>query len=386
METKVYDVAIVGAGPAGSSAAIRLANAGRSVLLVEQKKFPREKLCGEFVSPECLEHFRELGVSSKIGQVDPSIVTETVFYSRGGRPLHINAEWLTASHGNAIGLSRSCLDQLLLEQARESGADVFEETTGLPVVIGGRPQHIKLRNLEGPDRTVEAGILIDATGRNRGLMRGVEPAGKPRRAEYVAFKVHVRNAEIDKGACELYSYPDGYGGCCEIENNLYNLCFIVRAAQVKKLGNDHERIWREAVLKNARAMEALESAAVAGEWLAVPITKLGVGEPAPTKGLLSVGDAASFIDPFTGSGIALALESSRCAANAIVENKGFEEIAFAYRQKYEATLKRRMRFASYVRVAGRVGWLADGLIWLLGRNESLRKFAAQRSRVNDAGE
>jgi flavin-dependent dehydrogenase len=183
---------------------------------------------------------------------------------------------------------------------------------------------------------------------------------------------------------ELYVYPGGYGGCSEIEDGYFNTCFMIKADRVKQLGNNPELVWRESLMKNPRASEALGAATVDGEWLAVPITKLGVGHPAPAKGLLSVGDAASFIDPFTGSGIALALETSRLAAEAIVENADLEDIATAYSRKYDATLKRRMRFSSYIRMAGRSEWLSDGLIWLLNRNERLRKFAARRSRLNDS--
>ena len=61
-----FDVIIVGGGPAGASAAIHLAARGARVLVAEQKKFPREKLCGEFISPECLEHFARLGVLERM--------------------------------------------------------------------------------------------------------------------------------------------------------------------------------------------------------------------------------------------------------------------------------------------------------------------------------
>ena len=80
-----YDIVIVGAGPAGASAAIRLANAGRRVLLVEKEKFPRAKLCGEFISPECLEHFRELEVLESMRASGGVEISETIFYSRSGR-------------------------------------------------------------------------------------------------------------------------------------------------------------------------------------------------------------------------------------------------------------------------------------------------------------
>jgi len=380
---KPYDVVIAGAGPAGSSAAIRLAQAGRKVLLLEQKKFPREKLCGEFVSPECIEHFHELGVIADVDLAIPSSISETTFYSRAGRPLRIQNKWLEAAEGNAIGLSRSRLDQLLLERARASGAEVREETAGVPYFVDGKLKAVKLRCINGHEETIEAGIVIDATGRSRYLSRGIASNGSPRRAEYVAFKAHLSGAEIAKDTCELYVYPDGYGGCVKVENDLYNLCFILKAAQVKQLGSDPNRIWRGAVLKNKRASRALGSAAVVGEWLAVPITRLGIGDPVPAVGLLSVGDAASFIDPFTGSGIALALESSRMAVAAILENKSFEAVAGDYRLTYDATLKRRMRFSSYIRFAGKARWLADGVIWALGRNERLRRFAAVRTRLND---
>src|SRR2546423_1096738 len=77
-----YDVIIAGGGPAGASAATHLALRGARVLLAEQKKFPREKLCGEFISPECSLHFERLGVVDQIISARPARLTETAFYSR----------------------------------------------------------------------------------------------------------------------------------------------------------------------------------------------------------------------------------------------------------------------------------------------------------------
>src|ERR671926_65114 len=76
-----FDVIVAGAGPAGSSAAIHLAREGLRVLLVEQKKFPRAKLCGEFISPECQRHFQNLGVAQAMIAPGPTALVETVFYS-----------------------------------------------------------------------------------------------------------------------------------------------------------------------------------------------------------------------------------------------------------------------------------------------------------------
>src|SRR6188472_3255882 len=106
-----YDAVIIGAGPAGSSCAIRLAKTGLKVLLAEQKKFPRSKLCGEFISPECLAHFAELGVLDEMSRGGGVSLKRTVFYARSGRCVSVPSEWL-ASGSLAIGLSRSQMDQV----------------------------------------------------------------------------------------------------------------------------------------------------------------------------------------------------------------------------------------------------------------------------------
>src|SRR5712692_9167145 len=82
---ETFDVVIAGGGPAGSSAATHLAMRGARVLLAEQKKFPREKLCGEFISPECAVHFERLGVIDRMLAAGPARLDETVFYARNGK-------------------------------------------------------------------------------------------------------------------------------------------------------------------------------------------------------------------------------------------------------------------------------------------------------------
>src|ERR1044071_5315572 len=112
-----FDVAIAGAGPAGTSAAIRLAQNGARVLLAEEKKFPRAKLCGEFISPECLKHFRELGVLPQISSAGGTSVSRTVFYSRHGHNLTVPSEWFNSGSAE-VALSRSEMDNQLLQRAR----------------------------------------------------------------------------------------------------------------------------------------------------------------------------------------------------------------------------------------------------------------------------
>jgi flavin-dependent dehydrogenase len=122
-----YDVIVVGGGPAGSSTAIHLAQRGISVLLIEQKRFPRAKLCGEFISPECADHFEKLGVAASMQASEPAEITQTVFYSRRTKRIVVPSWWFGGSF--ALGLSRAEMDNNLLRRAKDLGVNVLEETS-----------------------------------------------------------------------------------------------------------------------------------------------------------------------------------------------------------------------------------------------------------------
>ncbi|MGH9949332.1 MAG: NAD(P)/FAD-dependent oxidoreductase [Pyrinomonadaceae bacterium] len=383
-----YDVVIAGAGPSGSAAAIRLSNAGFRVLLVEEKKFPRDKLCGEFISPECLSHFEELGVMPQLNAVGGADLKETVFYSRSGRAAVIDNRWFGDGTQQALGLSRSALDATLLDHCCSVGVDVRQETSVTNVlnedecVVG-----VAIKNNNGEVAHVSARLTIDATGRKRSLEKRIgNEKVIPQRAGLVAFKTHIRNAEVATGVCELFVYRGGYGGSSEVENGLHDLCFIVTSKLTREHGSDAERIMREIVMKNPRAAKVLERAVIETPWVAVPIERFGRGRLVPAEGLITIGDAAAFIDPFTGSGILLALESAKVAASAIRHSfeNGFdlEELEMQYRKTYAAAFNRRLLFCSLLRRTAFVPYLADSMIELLRLSKPLRRQFARATRQN----
>src|SRR6266566_4159007 len=179
-----YDIVIAGAGPAGTSAAIHLALRGARVLLVEQKKFPRAKLCGEFISPECLKHFEQLGVRAQMLSAGGECLTQTAFYSRAGRSVNVPSYWFDNHHG-ALGLSRAEMDHKLLKRARAVGVDVCEETQ----VSGLMREEQRIRGVllrsQGVVTQVTARVVIDATGRTRALARYLNKGitGQPNEGE-----------------------------------------------------------------------------------------------------------------------------------------------------------------------------------------------------------
>ena len=375
-----YDMIIAGAGPAGSSAGIHLANNGLKVLLVEQKKFPRAKLCGEFISPECQDHFEKLGVARSIICADPALVTETVFYSSRGHHVTVPSSWF--GKRVALGLSRAVMDDLLLRRAAQVGVEVIEGASVVgPQIYTDAVHGLKVR-IDSEEREFQAPLTIDATGRARILARKINHSHqqKPR---LIAFKAHLRNTRVAAGACEIYFYPGGYGGLSSIESGESNLCFIISSEQVRRCHSDPERVMREMVMKNPRAAYTLAPAVTSSDWLSASWESFGRQSPAPAKGLLAIGDAAAFIDPFTGSGMLMAFESGELAAEVIVRHRHNLEtanLATDYITAYKKKFHSRLRICGLLRRAAFRPRLTDWGVTIFGASEHFRNRVARATR------
>lgn len=378
--TTDYDVIIAGAGPAGSSAAIHLATNGLRVLLVEQKKFPRAKLCGEFISPECQDHFGKLGVSRAILCSEPASINETVFYSNRGHHVGVPSSWF--GERMALGLSRAVMDDVLMRRAAAVGVEVIENGN----VIGPRIKTNQVSGISVRVGTLEkefhAPLTIDATGRARILARKTNHTHQAK-PKLIAFKAHFQNTRVAPGACEIYFYRGGYGGLSSIEDGTSNLCFIAAAEQVKGCNSDPERVMREVVMQNPRASYTLTPATTASEWLSASWDHFGRQSPAPAKGLIAIGDAAAFIDPFTGSGMLMALESGELAAQVIVRHRnklGAAGLAADYLESYRKKFDSRLKICSLLRRAAFHPRLTELGVALFGASERFRSRVARATR------
>jgi menaquinone-9 beta-reductase len=384
-----YDVIIAGGGPSGASAAIHLAMGGARVLLAEQKKFPREKLCGEFISPECALHFERLGVADRMLAARPSQLNKTVFYSRTGKSVDVPSAWFGAG-GVAMGLSRAEMDERLLRRAGEVGVEVLEGSQVTNLLFDNDQVKGVLIRQSGKDLEYRSQVTIDATGRVRSLARTVDMNGsKPHRAPLVALKAHLMNTQVAPDACEIYFYRGGYGGLSNVENGLSNLCFIASASDVRACGSDPERVVREIVCQNQRAAATLAQARACTPWLAVTLEKFGRHEPAPAKGLMTIGDAASFIDPFTGSGMLMALESGELVASVLAAHLGssdsvsFNALNTSYQHAYRERFDSRLQVCSLMRRAAFVPGFAGIAIGLFSLSNRFRRLVANKTRRAD---
>lgn len=375
------DVIIAGAGPAGSSAAIRLARRGFQVLLVEQKKFPRAKLCGEFISPECRRHFEALGVADAMTNSEPASIMETVFYSSRGHYVTIPSSWFGGPA--ALGLSRAVMDDVLLREAQACGVEVIEGATITePILDNEVVRGVKLK-VNGSEQQHLAPLTIDATGRSRILTRKLHAGEAKSKAKLIAFKVHLRNTRVAPGTCEIYVYPEGYGGLSSVEGDVSNLCFIISAQQVKRFHSNPDVVMREMVMKNRRAAYTLADAQPEAEWLSASWESFGRQQPAPGKGLLAIGDSAAFIDPFTGSGMLMAFESGELVTEVIGTHRhelDSPALVAQYAAEYVRKFDSRLRLCAWLRRAAFSPRIAGVVIALCGASKQFPNWLARATR------
>jgi len=308
------DALIVGAGPAGSAAAIVLARAGWSVALVESQVFPRRKVCGECIAASNLPLLEALGVGSALGAAGPEL--RTVVLMQGARsqaaPLPAAAH---ARHRWGRALGRATLDQALLERAGHSGVAIWQPWS-LQQLDGGPGQwRCTLRSpAAAGERTLRAGVLIDARG--SAVQRTVAGAAAPRRGpgDLFAFKANYRGAALAPGQLPVLCLDGGYGGMVVADGGLMTIACCLRRDRLALLrvqapgqrAAEVVEAWLRQQCAGVRL--ALQGAVRAGPWLASGPLQIGVRVD-DDDGLLRVGNAAGEVHPILGEGISMALQS-----------------------------------------------------------------------------
>src|SRR5262245_45395879 len=284
-----YDVIIIGAGPAGSTVSALLARAGLRALLLEKSRFPREKVCGEFITPDCLKVFDRLGVREQMSDAGAKIVNQWTLFAPDGRGVDVPMEWIAGGHGHAIGISRARMDLILLECARQAGVDAREGFHVSPRLLRENGHENERIFIEGKadGETVErfsAPVVIDASGRN-----GVFSNQIAQRTSHLGgsrlfgCKIHLRAVEGMRGLGELFFYSDGYGGMCDVENDRTNLCFITTEATLREARGDREKLLDLTMRSNPAASAGLRTPEMTAEWAGPVPPPSGPRVPIPAR-------------------------------------------------------------------------------------------------------
>src|SRR3989440_11180209 len=291
---QLFDVAIVGGGPAGSSCAAFCAMAGLQSMVLDREKFPREKVCGDCLNPSCWPVLERLALAEKVRDLPHSKLCSVAFIAIDGREVIVD---LPSSANCEISVKRSLFDDLLLRRAHELGANVHEQTT----VTGlSRNDHWHIETASG--EFFQARILVGADGRNSTVAHLCNLLPRPAR-ERVALQAHIPLPRDFGNRIVLQFLPEGYSGQAPVNDNELNLCLVGTPPTISSLRNWAEREFNLSTEQTWRTI--------------TPLTRAPV--PVAHENLFFIGDAARGVEPFTGEGIYYALRSGELAANAIVK-------------------------------------------------------------------
>ncbi len=306
------EVIVVGAGPGGSTTATLLAAAGHDVLVLDKATFPRHKACSEYVNPGGVRVLGVLGVEAEISAAGPHRMEAMRTFAPGGRSYLAN--FATGHPGRiAIGLSRHRLDHLLLQRATEAGARVRERAHVREVLVeSGRVVGVEA-TIGGTRERLRASLIVGADGHHSVVSRALGLDVPIRWPQHTGLVAHYRDVPgLDRHG-EMHVARHGYAGLAPLEEGLTNVAFVAQAAAVSERNGSLDRFFEQSLARIPLVAEKLATATRVGSIR-------GVGSMARRArrtagdGFLLVGDAASFLDPFTGDGIYEALRAAELAA------------------------------------------------------------------------
>jgi len=337
-----YELGIAGGGPAGCAAAITAARSGKRVLLCEKGRLPRHRVCGEFVSAESHEVLADLlGRHHLLLRAAPRIRGARMFADDNCVEFHLDRPgW---------SISRFDLDQALWQAALSADVDA-RESAGVSEIGKG---FLQLKGARIPVNTA-----MNASGRWSNLRQSPSQAA----SRWIGIKAHF-SGELAPPCTDIYFFDGGYCGVQPIAGGRLNASAMVRsdrATSLQEVFASHPQLWTR-----SRAWEQMTET--------VTTAPLVHAEPEPsTDGVINVGDAAAFIDPFTGDGISLALRSGVLAAKC----SGPEEYAL----EYQARFVRAFRTAAFARRLSRAPQQVREITAFAFRSEWLRNWVLRNTR------
>ena len=371
------DVLVVGAGPAGSAAAITLARAGHDVVLVDQHVFPRDKICGDGLIPDAHNALRKLGVLDEVmRQAQPSGFVGCIG-PRGGR---------VDVPGALAVLPRKELDLILCRAAVAAGARMFapvrfmapietDDGSGEKRVVGATLQHGETTRALRARWVVLASGAVPQALMAAGMSTRTTPSG-------VALRGYVKNdamvGRIDKLEVVWHrAVTPGYGWIFPCPNGVFNIGVGIadshnetrggklakRALNLRQVMDDFTRVYPP-------ARELMEGGTPLGPMKGAPLRCTLEGARFTRPGLIVAGEAAGSTYSFTGEGIGKAMETGMLAAEAILAGAPEVQVRAGYEARLLA-LKPRFDLYQRANSVNRHPWLADLLIWRAKKNPRL---------------
>ena len=325
-----FDVLIIGAGPAGSSAAIALARKGYEVALVDKQTFPREKLCGDFVNPTNWPVFENLSVTERVLAQPHGEVSGFRITSPSGAAAETSFESAAQQRTFGLGLRRSYLDQVLVDRAAELGVSIRLGCR----VEGFTKTERGWRVALGPDKILHAKLIIGADGRNSWVAHHLGINGRAStRGRCIGFQTRLRSTGAAAGKIEVHLFPGGYAGLVALGDGTASLGLAIDRSKLPREKTE-EFLLTECLPQNPHLKTILQkSERIAELRSAYPV--YFPSRRCYTDGAVLVGDAARVSEPISGEGVFFAMQSGLLAAESLDQALRSGDVSADCLRRYE---------------------------------------------------
>jgi flavin-dependent dehydrogenase len=348
METEKYDIGIIGGGPAGSSAALLLCKAGFNVCLFEKKRFPRETVCGEFLSREVYNFFDENGLLERFFSLNPNPINffKIVF--------NTNVSVQSELNFTGYGLKRSSLDSFLLNTASEAGTIVYKDSEVTNIVKNTNDYIIEFTSNKN-NCYVQCDTIIAAYGKQNILDKKLNRKFINKKSGFNGIKFHFDIEELpafNRNEIQIYTSDSIYCGINAVNENKVSVCFLENRNRYGLSSRTH---LKELIMYNSSFASLLskkfESLIETTELYGTGNIYFGKRELAAND-ILMAGDAGRVIAPLAGDGISIALQNARILQKTLLLKREKKldsyKTGLIYKEFWNKEFRKRILIAFYV--------------------------------------
>jgi menaquinone-9 beta-reductase len=320
MSTRRVDAVVVGGGPAGAATAILLAEHGLDVVVLDRGSLPRPKICGEYLSPEAGRVLDRLGVLKAVDAAGAAVIHGMRITAPDGTAItgHYRdvGPWRPYRH-HAMGVARETLDGALIERVRTLPLELREHARVIDLMVERDVvTGVRFTDREARVHELHARLVVGADGRASVVAERLG-CRRPHALKRMALVTYVSGVQQCRDLGEIFVDPPDYAILNPIARDRVNLALVVPLGHAARWSDRLDDFMAARVRQLPHLARRL-----AGATRVAPIRALGPLAHRVTTpdqgGVLLVGDAGGFYDPFTGEGVFTALRSAELAASTIV--------------------------------------------------------------------
>lgn len=299
------NVVVIGGGISGLLTAIQIVNAGIPCSVIEKKRFPFHRVCGEYISNEAVPFLKTLGLFPS--EYAPADIKRFQLSSISGKNEILNLDL------GGFGISRYLFDKFLYEKAQSAGVEFFLDTEAHEIQFADDAFLVRTSR-----QSLEAHLVVGSFGKRSKIDVYLKRKFIQKRSPYVGVKYHIR-ADHPHDLIALHNFDGGYCGISNVEDGRTNLCYLTHRDNIKKF-----KSIREMEMAVLHQNPFLKKIFLNSEFLfdkPETINEISFETKSPVEDhVLMTGDAAGMITPLCGNGMAMAIRSSKLLSDLLIKN------------------------------------------------------------------